>query len=552
MKTRFVNLIAAISVFLGSVSAGAQSIMDPPFGRPDAVIDLATRKGAELVKGQWRYSDTRIIEVDSRGVGPDLKPSGPPNKTYDYTPHAGTADFDDSKWEAIDPTTLDARRSTGKICFNWYRIALTVPEKIGSFDPTGSTVAFEIVIDDYSEIWVDGKLPRVLGQPGGPVIKGFNAPNRVVIGRDVKPGQRIQLAVFGANGPISYSPENFIWIKSATLDFYKAPKVGTEQKTEILRADPALDEIVTPGTKIEKLAGGFLFTEGPVWVPRTADSDGYLLFSDPNNNIIYRWTPDGQLSIYRTKSGYAGADIGEYGQPGSNGLTLDREGRLTINQHGYRRVVRLEKNGQLTVLADQFEGKRLNSPNDLVYKSDGALYFTDPPFGLPKFFDDPRKELPYSGVFRVSPDGKQVKLLTTELKGPNGLAFSPDEKYFYLDNWDEKKKVIMRYEVNSDGTLANGKVFFDMTSAPGEDALDGLKVDQKGNLYVSGPGGLWVISPEGKHLGTISGPEHPHNFAWGDDDGKTLYLCARTGLYRIRLNVPGIRPPLVPLELAKK
>jgi len=552
MKTRFVNLIAAISVFLGSVSAGAQSIMDPPFGRPDAVIDLATRKGAELVKGQWRYSDTRIIEVDSRGVGPDLKPSGPPNKTYDYTPHAGTADFDDSKWEAIDPTTLDARRSTGKICFNWYRIALTVPEKIGSFDPTGSTVAFEIVIDDYSEIWVDGKLPRVLGQPGGPVIKGFNAPNRVVIGRDVKPGQRIQLAVFGANGPISYSPENFIWIKSATLDFYKAPKVGTEQKTEILRADPAFDEIVTPGTKIEKLAGGFLFTEGPVWVPRTADSDGYLLFSDPNNNIIYRWTPDGQLSIYRTKSGYAGADIGEYGQPGSNGLTLDREGRLTINQHGYRRVVRLEKNGQLTVLADQFEGKRLNSPNDLVYKSDGALYFTDPPFGLPKFFDDPRKELPYSGVFRVSPDGKQVKLLTTELKGPNGLAFSPDEKYFYLDNWDEKKKVIMRYEVNPDGTLANGKVFFDMTSAPGEDALDGLKVDQKGNLYVSGPGGLWVISPEGKHLGTISGPEHPHNFAWGDDDGKTLYLCARTGLYRIRLNVPGIRPPLVPLELAKK
>ena len=552
MKTRFVNLIAAISVFLGSVSAGAQSIMDPPFGRPDAVIDLATRKGAELVKGQWRYSDTRIIEVDSRGVGPDLKPSGPPNKTYDYTPHAGTADFDDSKWEAIDPTTLDARRSTGKICFNWYRIALTVPEKIGNFDPTGSTVAFEIVIDDYSEIWVDGKLPRVLGQPGGPVIKGFNAPNRVVIGRDVKPGQRIQLAVFGANGPISYSPENFIWIKSATLDFYKAPKVGTEQKTEILRADPALDEIVTPGTKIEKLAGGFLFTEGPVWVPRTADSDGYLLFSDPNNNIIYRWTPDGQLSIYRTKSGYAGADIGEYGQPGSNGLTLDREGRLTINQHGYRRVVRLEKNGQLTVLADQFEGKRLNSPNDLVYKSDGALYFTDPPFGLPKFFDDPRKELPYSGVFRVSPDGKQVKLLTTELKGPNGLAFSPDEKYFYLDNWDEKKKIIMRYEVNSDGTLANGKVFFDMTSAPGEDALDGLKVDQKGNLYVSGPGGLWVISPEGKHLGTISGPEHPHNFAWGDDDGKTLYLCARTGLYRIRLNVPGIRPPLVPLELAKK
>lgn len=536
------NVFAVLGMLLASAASPAQSVMDPPFGRPDAVIDLATHEGAQLVKGQWRYSDVKIVEVESKGPGPDLKPSGAPIRTYDYEPHAGVAGFDDSRWEAIDPRSLDARRAGGKVCFNWYRINVSIPEKVGQFDPTGSTVAFEIVIDDYAEVWVDGKLPRVLGQTGGPVVKGFNAPNRVIIGRNVRPGQTIQLAVFGMNGPMSYSPGNFIWIKSATLDFYKSPKVGTEQNTEIVRLDPALDQIVTAGTKIEKLAGGFLFTEGPVWVPASDDSDGYLLFSDPNNNTIYRWSQDGQLSIYRTKSGYAGMDIGEYGQPGSNGLTLDKEGRLTINQHGNRRVVRLEKNGQVTVLADHYEGKRLNSPNDLVYKSDGALYFTDPPFGLPKFYDDPRKELPYSGVFRVSPDGKQIQLLTTELKGPNGLAFSPDEKYFYLDNWDEKKKVVMRYEVKPDGTLANGQVFFDMTSAPGEDALDGLKVDQKGNVYVSGPGGLWIISPEGKHLGTIIGPEHPHNFAWGDDDGKTLYLCARTGLYRIRLNIPGKRP----------
>ncbi len=154
----------------------------------------------------------------------------------------------------------------------------------------------------------------------------------------------------------------------------------------------------------------------------------------------------------------------------------------------------------------------------------------------------PRKELPYSGVFRVSPDGKTIQLVTKELSGPNGLAFSPDEKYFYVDNWEDKRKIILRYEVNPDGTLSNGKVFFDMTSTEGEDALDGMKVDQKGNLYVSGPGGVWIISPDGKHLGTIAGPEHPHNFAWGDDDGKTLYLCAQTGLYRIRLKIPGIRP----------
>jgi gluconolactonase len=530
-------------ISLAFLRAEGQSIQDPPFGRPDAVVDLASRDGAQLVQGQWRYHDVKIIDADSRSVGPDLKPSGAPTRTYDYSPHAGVANFDDSAWETIDATTLDQRRSTAKVCFNWYRINLTIPARVGSFDTAGSTVAFEIVIDDYAEVWVDGKLPRILGQLGGPVIKGFNAPNRVILTRNAQPGQHIQLAVFGINGPISYSPQNFIWIKSATLDFYRTPRIAlSETPAQVIRKDPSLDEILPPGAKIEKLAGGFLFTEGPVWVPRTDETDGYLLFSDPNNNVIYRWTQDGQLSIFMTKSGYRGFDIGEYGQPGSNGLTLDKLGRLTINQHGNRRVVRMEKNGQLTVLADNYEGKRLNSPNDLVYKSDGSLYFTDPPFGLPKFFDDARKELPYSGVFRVSPDGAQVRLLTTDLKGPNGLAFSPDEKYFYVDNWDPERKIIMRYEVLPDGGLANGTVFFDMTSAEGEDALDGMKVDQRGNLYVSGPGGLWIISPEGKHLGTIVGPEHPHNFAWGDDDGKTLYLCAKTGLYRIRLNVPGIRP----------
>ena len=424
----FLPLLALI-LSLAFRSAQGQSIQDPPFGRPDAVVDLASREGVQVVNGQWRYHDVKIVDADSRAVGPDLKPSGAPSKTYDYTPHAGAADFDDSQWEAIDATTLDQRRSTAKVCFNWYRINVTIPEKIASFETAGSTVAFEIVIDDYAEVWVDGKLPRVLGQPGGPVIKGFNAPNRVIIARNVKPGQQIQLAVFGINGPISYSPQNFIWVKSATLDFYKSPRVSiSETPAQVTRKDPALDEIVPTDAKIEKLAGGFLFTEGPIWVPRTEDTDGYLLFSDPNNNLIYRWTQDGQLSVFMTKSGYRGMDIGEYGQPGSNGLTLDKEGRLTINQHGNRRVVRLEKNGQLTVLADRYEGKRLNSPNDLVYKSDGALYFTDPPFGLPKFFDDPRKELPYSGVFRVSPDGKTIQLVTKELSGPNGLAFSPDER----------------------------------------------------------------------------------------------------------------------------
>jgi gluconolactonase len=535
---RGIRLYALAAAFglAAAQAVPAQVTSDAPAGRPDAIVNLATAEGMQLVKGQWRYSDARVVEVEHRSPGPDLKPSGPPNRTYDITPKAGAADFDDSSWEAIDGPGLEQRRSTGRLCFAWYRTKITVPERLGKLDPTGSTAVFEVVVDDYSEVWVDGKLPVVLGQTGGPLVKGFNAPNRVVLGRDVRPGQQFQIAVFAMNGPISNPPGNFIWVRSATLDFYKNDPGLKDAGGQILRADAGLDAIVPASARIEKLATGFTFTEGPVWVR----DGGYLLFSDPNENRIYRLSPDGQVSVYRTKSGYAGVDIGEYGQPGSNGLTLDREGRLTINEHGNRRVTRLEKNGVLTVLADRYEGRRLNSPNDLVYRSDGALFFTDPPFGLPKFSDDPRKELPYSGVYALV--GGQLRLVNRDLAGPNGIAFSPDERFLYVGNWDPKSKVVMRYEVAKDGTLANGRVFYDLTDAPGEDAIDGVKVDTAGNVYVSGPGGLWILSPEGKHLGTIVGPEHPHNFAWGDEDGKTLYLCARTSIYRIRLNVAGVRP----------
>ncbi len=533
------------ATFLTAI-AGATALAgngNVPSGAPLASVDLATREGAGLVKGQWRYSDTRIIEVDFRGPGADGQPTGAPVKTYDYAPKAGGADFDDSRWDTIDATSLQKRRGAGRISFNWYRIRVTIPEKVGDFDPTGSTVVFETALDDYAEIWVDGEIARGLGQMGGSVVGGWNAPNRLIVGRNVKPGQQIQLAVFGMNGPISNPPTNFIWMRYAKLEFYPGATgplalEPSEVNVEVIRKNSGIDAIVGPNPKIFKLADGFQFTEGPVWV--NADG-GYLLFSDPNANIIYKYSKGGKLSIFRRPSGYIRSDIDEYGQPGSNGLTLDAQGRLTINQHGNHAITRLEKNGAETVLADNYQGKRLSSPNDLVYKSDGSLYFTDPPFGLPKFYDDPRKELPYSGVFRLSRDGK-LTLVNNELKGPNGIAFSPDEKYLYVGNWDPQKKVVMRYEVQADGSLANGKVFFDMTPAPGEDALDGIKLDQQGNLYVSGPGGLWVISPNATHLGTIIAPKHIHNMAWGDDDGKTLYLCARSGLYRMRLNVAGIRP----------
>jgi gluconolactonase len=411
-----------------------------------------------------------------------------------------------------------------------------LPERIGGVTVRGSTVVLELVLDDYAEIWVDGKLPLVLGQQGGAAVAGFNAPNRVVLSTDARPGQQIQLAVFGANGPLSQPPANFIWIRSATLDVYPDGLGGpAAAPAEVVRLSPELDRIVPRNARIEKLAGGFQFTEGPVWHP-----DGYLLFSDPNANTIYRWSPDAGVSVYRTKSGYTGVDIGGYHQPGSNGLTLDRDGRLTINEHGNRRVTRLERTGRLTVLADRYRGRRLNSPNDLVYRSDGSLYFTDPPFGLPKTFDDPAKEVPFSGVYRVS--GDTVTLLTRELRGPNGLAFSPDERYLYVDDWDLNHKVLMRYPVNPDGTLGRGTVFHDFTAEREPVALDGIKVDVAGNLYVSAPGGVWILSPAGEALGRIVPPEHDANVAFGDADGRTLYLTASTGLYRVRLGIPGVRP----------
>jgi gluconolactonase len=504
---------------------------------PDAVVDLQTNEGADLVHGEWRYSDAEIREIDFVGVGADLGPSGSPNRTYDISPHAEAKDFDDSAWRVLAPADTEQRLGTGRVCFSWYRIKVTIPERVGDFDSEGATVLFEVVVDDYAEVWVDGALPLVLGAAGGHVVSGFNAPNRVVLAHDVRPGQQFQIAVFGINGPISVSPRNYIWFRSASLDFYAAERsrVAEEAPVDVNRATPEVDTIVPSGVRLERVASGFDFTEGPVWSP-----DGALLFSSPNTNTIYRWSPADAVTVFRVKSGYSGLDIGRYTQPGSNGLTFDPEGRLTMCQHGHRRVLRVEKRGNATVLADGYEGRRLNSPNDLVYRSDGTLYFTDPPFGLPGMSDDPKKELPFSGVYRLR-DGT-LTLIDDRLEGPNGIALSPDERYLYVGNWDLNHKVVMRYELDDSGAASNGEIFFDMTAAPGGDAIDGLKVDVAGNLYVCGPGGIWLLSPDGVHFGTISLPESPHNLAWGDDDGKGLYITAVTSIYRMRLAVTGVRP----------
>jgi len=544
-SSRVAFFVAAMTVIAAATSRADHA---PRAVLPDAVVDLRTTAGVMRVNAQWRYSDTRINEIDHRSVGPDLKASGPANRTYDFTPDARATAFDDDKWEVIPADSLENRRANGRLCLNWYRINVTIPEKVGGFDTRGATAVLEIVVDDYAEVWVNGRAPFVLGQNGESVVAGWNAPNRVVLTKNALPGKKYQIAVLGINGPLSTHPDTYIWVRSATLDFYTPGKLSKarEAKLDVDRKDSALDTILPPSAKLEKLADGFAFTEGPVWVP---EGEGYLLFSDPNNNFIYRMQSDGDVQIYMTKSGYTGENIGEYRQPGSNGLTLDEQGRLTICQHGNRRVVRIEKNGLTTVLADRFDGKRLNSPNDLVYRSDGTLFFTDPPFGLPKFADDPRRETPHFGVYSVR-EGK-VQLVSKDFTGPNGLAFSPDEKFLYVGNWDDKKKVVFRYAVKDNGSLGEGKLFFDMTSAPGEDAIDSVKVDQLGNVYVSGPGGLWIIDANGKHLGTLRGPEHPHNMAWGGADGRTLYLAAQTGIYRLRLTVAGAGALPKPAAMAK-
>ncbi|HUY94580.1 MAG TPA: SMP-30/gluconolactonase/LRE family protein [Terracidiphilus sp.] len=309
----------------------------------------------------------------------------------------------------------------------------------------------------------------------------------------------------------------------------------------------AADAIIPKGAKLERVATGFTWVEGPVWVK------GRLFFADITSNSIREWTPGAGVRIFAQPSGYQGAEPYGGPEPGSNGMTLDVRGRLTVAGHAQRDVYRFESidpKGQVTVLADEYNGKRVNSPNDLVYKSDGSLYFTDPPYGLRTQGDrDKEKQLNVNGVYRIAhalqhqpgapPDRGALELVVGDLTRPNGIAFSPGEKYLYVDN-TEPKKLWMRYTVRPDGTLADAKVLFDDTADKRPGAPDGMKVDVDGNIYSAGPGGVWIISPEGKPLATILMPERTSNMAWGGADRKTLYITASSSVYRIRLNVAGL------------
>jgi gluconolactonase len=297
-----------------------------------------------------------------------------------------------------------------------------------------------------------------------------------------------------------------------------AAAIGT-----IERLDPAFDAIVSPSAAIEKVAGGFKFTEGPLWRP-----DGTLWFSDVQGNVVRSVAPDGKVTVLVENAG--GPSTTPDGFVGPNGMAQAPDGSVWLVQHSNRQIVRVNADRSLTPVVTRFEGKRFNSPNDLVFAKDGSLYFTDPPYGLPKQDEDPGKELTFNGVYRFA-DGR-VQALIRDLNRPNGLAFSPDFKVLYVNNSDAAKNLVMRYDVAANGTVSNGRVFVNLTSKT-DGLADGLKVDARGNVYTTGPGGVWVLSPAGKHLGTIAPPEVPANCGWGGRDGKVLYMTAVTGVYRI-------------------
>ena len=307
----------------------------------------------------------------------------------------------------------------------------------------------------------------------------------------------------------------------------------------IYRAADGLDALVPADAAIEKLADGFVFIEGPVWVTGWEGSP-FLLFSDVRGNAIHKWDPATNAASEFKKPVFDGGED-EPSTGGSNGLLLDSNRNLLIAEHGNRRISQMTPGGDWTPLIEEWDGKRLNSPNDLAWGPNGWLYFTDPPYGLKGQDDSEAKEIEFNGVFRYNPEDGTVEALSPRQTRPNGLGFSPDGKTLYVANSDAADKSWYAYGVRDDGTLAIGRKFFDATYETAEGGPDGLKLDKQGNIFATGPGGVWIFAPDGTHLGTIQPEEVPANVGWGDD-GKTLYMTARTGLYRIRLSTEGALP----------
>jgi gluconolactonase len=398
-------------------------------------------------------------------------------------------------------------------------------------------------LDPLSDFpWLPPALPHpTVGLPGPEGRPGFHPQTKTVaMTMRLLVASSLAVLMLGCSGAEQDEPSS-----------EDTPETAPESFGTIERLDPGLDAIVPPDAVVERATTGFSWVEGPVWT-----RDGTLMFSAIHDNSIQRWTPGEGVATFLQPAGYQGEEPYGGPEPGTNGLTLDPEGRLVAAGHARRTVFRLESldpGAPMTVLADSYQGRPFSSPNDLTFKSDGSLYFTDPPYGLPTQGDqDPLKEQPVNGVYRLrgaasipagaEPDESAVDLIIDDLTRPNGIAFSPDEQSLYVGISDRASPVWMRYDVQPDGSVANGSVFLSAAGAEGIGGPDGIKFDQEGNLYGSGPGGLWIISPEGTHLGTVLLPERASNCAWGGPDGQTLFITASSSVYSIRLNIPGVLP----------
>lgn len=297
----------------------------------------------------------------------------------------------------------------------------------------------------------------------------------------------------------------------------------------LIRVDSRFEGLIAADARLEEIARGFRLAEGPVWNRGGA----YLLFSDLAANAIYKWQAGAGIEMFLQPSGYSGSEPFKGTAPGANGLAFDRMGKLVLCEHGDRRITRIEPNGHKTILVNAYQGKRLNSPNDLVFDSKGNLYFTDPPFGLPKWFDDPARELPFSGIYRLSVNGS-LQLLSVDVPAPNGIAIAPSERTLYVSNSDERQPAWFAYDIEANGSLTRGRIFADVPAwAAGRNGpRDGMKVDRAGNVFASGPGGVHVFAADGAYLGSIR-LDRATNLAWGED-GSVLYITATNSIYRLQ------------------
>ena len=514
-------------------------------GRPDAIVDLQTDEGVALVGGQWRYSDARVEEIDFVELGSAGRPARARARcrtaptTWCRTPRRPTSTTRRGGVLAPGGHDAPAVRTAGSASTGT-GIAVTLPERDRRPRPDRRRPSSSrSSIDDYAEVWVNGALPLALGDTGGPVVAGFNAPNRVVLTRDARPGRPFAIAVFGINGPISASPRNYIWMRTATLDVYAPERAGRPSRAVEVsaplraRRDRAARRRARAGRRRLRVH------RGPGLVARRRAA---LQLAEHQRDL-----PAGprraRSRCSARKSGYTGVDIGRYPSRGRTGSPSTREGRLTICQHGNRRVIRVEPHGDITVLADSLRGEAAQQPQRprLPLGRDACTSPTRRS-GCRQAFDDPDKELDFSGVFR-SRDG-EIALIDDELDGPERDRVLPG-RALPLRRQLGPGRARSSCATRSRGRrrVSTASVFFDMTDAPGEDAIDGLKVDVAGNLYVCGPGGIWVLSAGGRApRPDPSCPRTRTTWPGATRTAARLYITALTSVYRMRLSVAG-HPP---------